>query len=46
MSLDDSTQLPSTALSLLAAADLQDSLMWRATNLDRLQRLLADATRR
>ena len=44
MSLDDSTQLPSTALSLLAAADLQDSLMVAGNDLDRLQRLLADAT--
>ena len=31
-------------LPLLAAADLQDSLMVATNDLDRLQRLLADAT--
>jgi hypothetical protein len=44
MSTDDSMPLPGTALSLLTAADLQDSLMVAGNDLDRLQRLLADAS--
>ena len=35
---------PQTQLSLLAAADLQDSLMIASNDIDRLQRLLSDAT--
>ncbi len=35
---------PMTQLPLLAAADLQDSLMVASNDLDRLQRLLEDAT--
>jgi len=35
---------PMAQLPLLAAADLQDSLMVASNDLDRLQRLLADAT--
>ena len=44
MSIDDSTQVPESALSLLTAADLQDSLLVASNDLDRLQRLLSDAT--
>ena len=36
--------LPQTQLPLLAVADLQDSLMVASNDLDRLQRLLTDAT--
>jgi hypothetical protein len=36
--------LPQAALPLLAAADLQDNLLTATHDLDRLQRLLADAT--
>ena len=43
MTFDESTPLPATAMSLLIAADLQDSLMIAGNDLDRLQRLLADA---
>ena len=35
---------PMASLSLLAAADLQDNLMVATNDLDRLQRLLSDAT--
>ena len=44
MLLAESTPPPGAALSLLTAADLQDSLMVAGNDLDRLQRLLADAT--
>jgi hypothetical protein len=44
MPIDDSMQVPGSTLSLLSAADLQDSLMVASNDLDRLQRLLADAT--
>ena len=44
MTFDESTPLPATAMSLLIAADLQDSLMIAGNDLDRLQRLLANAT--
>lgn len=37
-------QVPSAEVSLTVAADLQDSLMVAQNDLDRLQRLLADAT--
>ena len=36
--------LPQAQLPLLAVADLQDSLMVASNDLDRLQRLLTDAT--
>jgi hypothetical protein len=36
--------LPQATMPLLAAADLQDSLMVATNDLDRLQRLLTDAT--
>ena len=44
MTPEQQVPLPGTALSLFTAADLQDSLMVAGNDLDRLQRLLADAT--
>lgn len=44
MTPEPQVPLPGTALSLITAADLQDSLMVAGNDLERLQRLLADAT--
>lgn len=41
---EEQTSPPGTELSLFTAAELQDSLMMAGNDLDRLQRLLADAT--
>jgi hypothetical protein len=41
---ESTPEMPQAQLPLLAAADLQDSLMVATNDLDRLQRLLSDAT--
>ena len=44
MSIVDPMSVPGTTLALVTAADLQDSLMIAGNDLDRLQRLLGDAS--